>query len=118
MKPRVRKKSARTAQKGLGQGKMYSLRLYITGQTPRSAASIRNLREVCDEFLEGRFELKIIDLYQQPELAKEAQVVAAPTLIKKLPLPLRRLVGDLSNKNEVLLGLDLRRHINADKKTG
>jgi circadian clock protein KaiB len=63
---------------------------------------------VCDEFLEGRFELQIIDLYQQPELAKQAQVVAAPTLIKKLPLPLRRLVGDLSNKNEVLLGLDLK----------
>ncbi len=109
MKKPVRKKSARAARKASGRArKMYSLRLYITGQTPRSAASIRNLREVCDEFLEGRFELQIIDLYQRPELAKEAQVVAAPTLIKKLPLPLRRLVGDLSNKNEVLLGLDLK----------
>jgi circadian clock protein KaiB len=87
---------------------MYSLRLYITGQTPRSAASIRNLREVCDEFLEGRFELQVIDLYQSPELAKEAQVVVAPTLIKTPPLPLRRLVGDLSNKSEVLIGLDLK----------
>ena len=83
---------------------MYSLRLYITGQTPRSAASIRNLREVCDEFPRARFEFQVIDLYQRPELAKDAQVVAAPTLIKKLPLPLRRLVGDLSNKNEVLTG--------------
>jgi circadian clock protein KaiB len=108
VKQRVRRKSASGAQKGAGRRKMYSLRLYITGQTPRSAASIRNLREVCDEFLEGRFELQVIDLYQRPELAKEAQVVAAPTLIKKLPLPLRRLVGDLSNKNEVLLGLDLK----------
>jgi circadian clock protein KaiB len=116
LKPGVRKKSARVAQKSLGKRKMYSLRLYITGQTPRSAASIRNLREVCDEFLEERFELKVIDLYQQPELAKEAQVVAAPTLIKKLPLPLRRLVGDPSNKNEVLLGLDLTRQGHADKK--
>jgi circadian clock protein KaiB len=87
---------------------MYSLRLYITGQTPRSEASIRNLREVCNEYLAGRFELQVIDLYQQPELAKEAQVIAAPTLIKRLPLPLRRLVGDLSNKNDVLLGLDLK----------
>ena len=88
---------------------MGPLRLYITGQTPRSAASIRNLREVCDEFLEGRFELQIIDLYQRPELAKEAQVVAAPTHDQKASLlPLRRLVGDLSNKNEVLLGLDLK----------
>jgi circadian clock protein KaiB len=107
LKRQVRKKTAR-AKKVSGQRKMYSLRLYITGQTPRSAASIRNLRDVCDEFLEGRFELQVIDLYQRPELAKEAQVVAAPTLIKKLPLPLRRLVGDLSNKNEVLLGLDLK----------
>jgi circadian clock protein KaiB len=87
---------------------MYSLRLYITGQTPRSEASVRNLRKVCDEYLCGHFELQVIDLYQQPELAKEAQVIAAPTLIKKLPLPLRRLVGDLSNKTEVLMGLDLK----------
>ncbi len=108
MKRRTRKKSARPDQKKPARRKMYSLRLYITGQTPRSAASIRNLREVCDEFLEGRFELQVIDLYQRPDLAREAQVVAAPTLIKKLPLPLRRLVGDLSNKNEVLLGLDLK----------
>jgi circadian clock protein KaiB len=108
LKRRTRKKTSRAGQKARGQRKMYSLRLYITGQTPRSAASIRNLRDVCDEFLDGRFELQVIDLYQRPELAREAQVVAAPTLIKRLPLPLRRLVGDLSNKNEVLLGLDLK----------
>jgi circadian clock protein KaiB len=108
LKRRTRRKAPRQAQKTAARSKMYSLRLYITGQTPRSAASIRNLREVCDEFLEGRFELQVIDLYQRPDLAKDAQVVAAPTLIKKLPLPLRRLVGDLSNKNEVLLGLDLK----------
>jgi circadian clock protein KaiB len=108
LKRPVHKKPARAARKVSDERKMYSLRLYITGQTPRSAASIRNLREVCGEFLEGRFELQVIDLYQQPELAKEAQVVAAPTLIKKLPLPLRRLVGDLSNRNEVLLGLDIK----------
>lgn len=108
MKRRTRNKTAFTRQKRSAPRKMYSLRLYITGQTPRSAASIRNLRDVCEEFLEGRFELQVIDLYQRPELAREAQVLAAPTLIKRLPLPLRRLVGDLSNKNEVLLGLDLR----------
>jgi circadian clock protein KaiB len=108
LKRRVRKRSTRETPKDPDRRKMYSLRLYITGQTPRSAASIRNLREVCDEYLEGRFELQVIDLYQRPELAREAQVVAAPTLIKQLPLPLRRLVGDLSNKNEVLLGLDLK----------
>lgn len=108
MKTKARKHRTREDQKNPARRKMYSLRLYITGQTPRSAASIRNLREVCAEYLEGRFKLQVIDLYQRPELAKEAQVVAAPTLIKKLPLPLRRLVGDLSNKREVLLGLDLK----------
>jgi circadian clock protein KaiB len=108
LKRRLRKKSGRTARKTRNRRKMYSLSLYITGQTPRSAASIRNLREVCGEFLDGRFELQVIDLYRRPELAKEAHVIAVPTLIKKLPLPLKRLVGDLSNKNEVLLGLDLK----------
>lgn len=108
MRQRARGKSERQAQKGSGQRKRYSLRLYITGQTPRSAASIRNIREVCDEFLEGRVELEVIDLYQRPELAKEAEVVATPTLIKELPLPMKRLVGDLSNKKKVLLGLDLK----------
>jgi circadian clock protein KaiB len=77
LKRRTRRKSPRQPQKTAAQRKMYSLRLYITGQTPRSAASIRNLREVCDEFLEGRFELQVIDLYQRPDLAKDAQVVAA-----------------------------------------
>ena len=102
------KKSRRNARKTRDKRVVYSLRLYITGQTPRSENSIRNLREVCDEFLEGRFELEVIDLYRRPELAREAQVVAAPTLVKRLPLPLRRLVGDLSNKSEVLLGLDIK----------
>jgi circadian clock protein KaiB len=104
----ARKKTSRKTKKETAARKVYSLRLYVTGQTPRSAASIRNLRNVCDEYLEGRFELQVIDLYQHPELAKEAQVVAAPTLVKRLPLPLRRLVGDLSDKREVLLGLDLK----------
>lgn len=108
MKRGIMKKSARNAKKTHDKRVVYSLRLYITGQTPRSANSIRNLREVCDEFLEGRFELEVIDLYRRPELAREAQVVAAPTLVKRLPLPLRKLVGDLSNKSEVLLGLDIK----------
>ena len=87
---------------------MYSLRLYVTGQTPRSAASIRNVRDVCEEFLKGRFELEVIDLYQRPELAKEAQVIATPTLVKRFPRPLRRMVGDLSDRKKVLLGLGLK----------
>ena len=103
-----RRTAAKTSKSETRHEKKYSLCLYITGQTPRSAASIQNLREVCREHLQGRFELKVVDLYQQPELAKEAQVIAAPTLIKLLPLPLRRLVGDLSDIDEVLIGLDLK----------
>lgn len=108
MTRKLGKKSKGARKKASEPRKLYALRLYITGQTPRSQASVRNLREVCDEYLEGRFELQVIDLYQRPELASEAQIMAAPTLIKRLPLPLRRLVGDLSDKNEVLLGLDLK----------
>jgi circadian clock protein KaiB len=86
----------------------YVLRLYITGMTPRSTRAIENIRAVCEEHLKGRYELEIIDIYQHPNLAKGEQIIAAPTLIKKLPVPLRRMVGDLSNKERVLLGLDLR----------
>ena len=89
---------------------MYRLRLYVTGQTPRSLASVRNLRHLCEEYLNGRFELDVIDIYQQPEMASEAQIIAAPTLVKQLPLPLRRLVGDLSNEQRVLMALDLKFH--------
>jgi circadian clock protein KaiB len=86
---------------------VYVLNLYITGQTPRSTASIRNLARFCEENLDGKFELKVIDIYQQPRLAKEAQIIAAPTLVKTTPPPLRRLVGDLSNETRVRAGLDI-----------
>lgn len=86
----------------------YVLRLYVTGATLRSLQAIRNIREICEKHLSGRYDLEIIDVYQQPVLAKGEQIIAAPTLIKKLPSPLRRLVGDLSNREKVLMGLDLR----------
>ena len=85
----------------------YLLRLYITGMTSRSSRAVDNLRTICDEHLEGRYDLEIIDIYQQPALTKGEQIVAAPTLIKRFPLPMRRLIGDLSNRQRVLLGLDL-----------
>ncbi len=85
----------------------YLLRLYVTGMTPRSARAVNNLRAICDEYLEGRYDLEVIDIYQQPVLAMGEQIVAAPTLIKKLPLPMRRIIGDMSNRDRVLLGLDL-----------
>jgi circadian clock protein KaiB len=86
----------------------YILRLYVTGQTTRSLRSIENLRGLCEKYLKGQFDLEIVDIYQQPALAAEGQIIAAPTLIKIMPLPLRRLVGDFSDQKRVILGLDLK----------
>ena len=86
----------------------YVLRLYVTGTTPRSTRAIQNIRALCEEHLQGRYDLQVIDIYQQPKNAKDEQIIAAPTLIKQLPSPLRKLVGDLSNTDKVLAGLDLR----------
>jgi circadian clock protein KaiB len=85
----------------------YVLRLYVTGMTARSSRAVNNLRTICDQYLEGRYDLEVIDIYQQPALTRGEQIVAAPTLIKKLPLPMRRIIGDMSNRDGVLLGLDL-----------
>ena len=87
----------------------YVLRLYITGMTPASQTAIRNIKKISEEFLKGRYDLEIIDIYQRPQLAEGEQIVAAPTLIKELPAPLRRFVGDLSDKEKVLIGLDIKR---------
>lgn len=85
----------------------YVLRLYVTGMTTRAMRAIENVRAICDDHLAGRYDLEIIDVYLQPVLARDAQIIAAPTLIKKLPLPLRRIIGDMSQRDRVLLGLDL-----------
>ena len=86
----------------------FLLRLFVTGMTPRSTDAIARIKAICEEFLDGRYDLEVIDIYQQPEAARGEQIVATPTLIKKLPPPLRRLVGDLSDRDRVLLGLDIR----------
>jgi len=86
----------------------YVLRLYVTGTTSRSIQAITNLNKICKEYLEGVYELEVIDLFKHPGLAKDEQIIAAPTLIKKLPLPFRRIIGDMSNKEKVLLGLDIK----------
>jgi circadian clock protein KaiB len=83
------------------------LRLYVAGTTPQSVSAIANIKEICEEHLKGRYDLEVIDLYKNPGLAKGEQIIAAPTLIKKLPLPLRRLIGDLSRTERVLVGLDI-----------
>jgi circadian clock protein KaiB len=88
--------------------KIYDLQLYVTGTTPRSARCIVNLLKFCERRLAGRYKLKIIDIYQQPELARGEQIIAAPTLIKKFPLPLRKLVGDFSDQERIRVGLGLR----------
>jgi len=86
----------------------YVLRLYVTGTTTNSLRAIENIRKICAEHLQGRYELEIIDIYQQPIFAREGQIVAAPTLVKELPPPLRRFIGDMSQTERILLGLDLR----------
>jgi circadian clock protein KaiB len=85
----------------------YVLRLYVTGTTPNSVRAIANIKKICEENLKGRYELVVIDLYQQPELAKDEQIIAAPTLIRKLPLPLKRIIGDMSRSESVIVKLDL-----------
>jgi len=93
---------------GARRAQTYLLRLYITGATPRSTRALQNVRRICDQYLPGRYDLEVIDVYQQPTLAQREQIIAAPTLIKKLPLPLRKIIGDMSDEGRVLLGLDLR----------
>ncbi len=86
----------------------YVLKLYVAGITPRSENAIRAVTDICEKHLKDRYELEIIDIYQNPTLAKGEQIIAAPTLIKKLPLPLRRLIGSMASEEKVLVGLDLR----------
>ena len=87
----------------------YVLRLYVTGMTPRSTEAVASIKAICEEHLQGRYDLEVIDIYQHPKLAKDEQIIAVPTLIKKLPAPLRRFIGNLSDQERVLLGLDLHR---------
>jgi circadian clock protein KaiB len=88
---------------------IYELRLYVTGMTPQSLHAIDNLKQICEEYLKGRYNLEVVDLYKNPSLAKGEQIIAAPTLIKKLPLPLRRIIGNMSKTERVIVGLDLRK---------
>src|ERR1700681_4907832 len=85
----------------------FVLRLFVTGNTTRSVRAIDNIRRICEEHLAGRYALEVVDVYRHPEMAKQEQIIAAPTLVKQLPLPLRRLVGDLSDRAKVLIGLNI-----------
>lgn len=88
----------------------YELRLYVAGQTPKSVAAFANLKRICDEHLEGRYQIEIIDLLERPQLAKGDEIIAIPTLVRRLPEPIKKIIGDLSNTEKVLVGLQLRPH--------
>lgn len=95
----------------------FELKLYVTGQTPRAVAAIETLRRICEEELGGRYRMTVIDILENPQLAEDEKILATPTLIKELPPPVRRIIGDLSDSEKVLLGLDLRRaHVRISKE--
>jgi circadian clock protein KaiB len=89
-------------------GETYRLRLYVAGQTPKSILAFRNLKHICEEHLQGRYDIEIIDLLLNPQLAAGDQILAVPTLVRRLPEPIKKIIGDLSNTDRVLVGLDLR----------
>jgi circadian clock protein KaiB len=99
-----------THQETVGEenGEVWELRLYVAGQTPKSLAAFANLKRFCEEHLAGRYRIEVIDLLEQPQLARGDQIFAVPTLVRKLPEPLRKIIGDLSNTEKVLVGLDIR----------
>ena len=115
MKKSVERKSQKPlalqqiADKNEGVGEeVYQLRLYVAGQTPRSVAAFANLKKLCEEFLPGRYNIEVVDLVKHPQLAAGDQILAIPTLVRKLPQPLRRIVGDLRDTERALVGLHLR----------
>jgi circadian clock protein KaiB len=90
------------------ESKLWQLRLYVAGQTPKSVAAFSNLKAICESHLEGRYRIEVIDLVEHPQLSKGDQILAIPTLVRKLPEPVRKIIGDLSDTERVLVGLDLR----------
>ena len=96
----------------------FLLKLYITGQTPKSERAIANMQRICEQELNGQYELIVIDVLERPQLAEDEKIMATPTLIKELPPPLSRVIGDLSNTEKVLLGLDLQPYTGTSKKQG
>jgi circadian clock protein KaiB len=95
-------------QHSIPDNEFWDLRLYVAGQTPKSLTAFANLKTLCEEYLEGKYRIEVIDLVQNPQLAQSDQIVAIPTLVRKLPEPIRKIIGDLSNTERVLVGLELR----------
>jgi circadian clock protein KaiB len=107
-KPKPKKAPGDKATAKNGDSGMVELRLYVAGQTPKSLAALSNLKKICDEHLTGRYKLHVIDLVKTPQLAQGDQILAIPTLVRKLPVPIRKIIGDLSDLEKVLVGLNLR----------
>lgn len=99
---------SKTKPRGRRSAKTYQLRLYVAGQTPKSLTAFANLKKICEEHMPGQYEIEVIDLLKQPQLASGDQILAIPTLVRKLPEPIKKIIGDLSNTERVLVGLDLR----------
>ena len=97
----------KTASKAPGQ-ELWELRLYVAGQTPKSLTAFANLKKICDQYITGKYHIEVVDLLKNPTLAKGDQILAVPTLVRKLPVPIRKILGDLSDTERVLVGLDLR----------
>lgn len=106
--PKAARRPPRTRAAGNAHAKEWELRLYVANQTPRSAAALANLKRICEEHLKGRYRIQVIDLLENPKLARQDQIVAIPTLIRTLPAPIRRIIGDLSDTTRTLIGLQLR----------
>jgi circadian clock protein KaiB len=100
-------KNSRPAQSESGSLNRWNLRLYVAGQTPRSMTAFQNLKNICEEHLKGRYHIEVIDLMENPTLARGDQILAIPTLVRELPQPIRKIIGDLSNTERVLVGLDI-----------
>ena len=99
--------SSTSQESSTNETELWELRLYVAGQTPKSLAAIDNLKRICEERLTGRYKIEVLDLMQNPKLARDHQIVAIPTLVKKLPDPVRKIIGDLSNREKTLVGLQL-----------
>jgi circadian clock protein KaiB len=95
------------APQGESEAARWNLRLYVAGQTPRSLTAFKNLKEICEEYLKGKYHIEVVDLMENPTLARGDQILAVPTLVRKLPQPIRKIIGDLSNTERVLVGLDI-----------
>ncbi len=109
MKPKTKRATRKTCSKpsAPARDRHYDLRLYVAGQTPKSLAAFANLKELCELHLAGKYRIEVVDLVKKPQLAREDQIIAIPTLVRRLPQPIRKIIGDLGDRSQTLIGLEL-----------